>query len=129
MKHLSWTSIATMLGLVALLALIWWLIHIFSSPEQWCGVRVTDAKLATRPILDCTAIVRDLIHWQGWWGSALIAVLGIAFLTIVAVDRNATIKAKAGSAELEVGSDKAAGAAEAAGAAVDKAAEIAGATP
>lgn len=94
MKRLSWTSIAIMVGLPALLGFVGWLIHILSAPDRWCGVQVTGDKIASRPIADCTNIVLQLIHWLGLAQMGLIACICIAFLTIVARDLGAALSLK-----------------------------------
>jgi hypothetical protein len=88
MKPLSWTSIAIMIGLPALLGFVAWLIWILSDPAKWCGVPVGAAKTTGQrlPIADCTSIVLQLIHWLGWYGVTLIGCICIAFLTLVTRD-------------------------------------------
>lgn len=107
MKSLNWTSIAIIIGLPTLLAFEAWLIWILSSPDKWCGVQVTDDKLATRPIADCTSIVLQLIHWLGWVSVAVIASVCIAFLTIVARDLRAALDVHGNGWGAKVGGDDA----------------------
>lgn len=106
MKNLTWTSVAIMIGLPALLAFEAWLIWILSAPDKWCGVQIADSKLATRPIADCTSIVLQLIHWLGLCSVALLACVCVAFLTIVARDlRMAFDISGPGDTHVKVGGD------------------------
>jgi hypothetical protein len=80
---------AIIVGLPILLLFVAWLISILSAPDRWCGVHVTDGKIATSNITDCTSIVLQLIGWLGRACMALIGCIAIAFLVIVTRDLKA----------------------------------------
>lgn len=126
-SRVSWTSVAIIIGLPVLLAFVAWLIKILSDPVRWCSVRVTDAKLATSTISDCTSIVLQLIHWLGWSAIALIACICIAFLVIVTRDLKAGVDLHGpGGFSFKTGGDAAAAADHVADAADAAAEEIKG---
>jgi hypothetical protein len=125
-RRVSWTSIAIIVGLPVLLAVLTWLIWILSDPVKWCSVRVADTRLATSSINDCTSIEMELIKWLGWIGVGLLAVVAIAFLVIVTRDLKAGIDAQGWGFKIRTGDDAAQAADEVAGAAADAAADIKG---
>lgn len=116
---------AIIIGLPTLLGFVAWLIHILSDPVRWCSVTVSDGKIATSTIKDCTDIVLELIKWLGYSCMALIVCIIIAFLTIVGRDLKATIGAHGFGGGVELGGDPAIDAAnKVAGAAKGAADEI-----
>lgn len=110
----SWTSTAIIVGLPVLLGFVAWLIWLLSDPARWCSVRVTDSKIATSTISDCTSIVLAMIHWLGMYGIALCICVIVAFLVIVTRDLKAGVDLKApGGFSLRTGGDDAPAAAQA----------------
>jgi len=122
----SWTSAAIIIGLPILLGFVAWLIWILSNPVRWCSVQVTDSKLASSTISDCTSIVLQLIAWLGRDGIALIGCICIAFLVIVTRDLKAGVSVNGpGGLSFRTGGDDAVDAAnKVADAAVGAAGEV-----
>lgn len=103
----SWTTIAVIVGLPVILIFVAWLISVLDQPTRWCSVTVTDGKIATSTIKDCTSIALALIEWLGRIAMSLVGCAAIVFIVIALRDLKATADVKLLGLSLRAGADPA----------------------